>query len=377
MESGIKGLFEKYGIEVVEGLASFTDASTVRVSGQSDVNQINFKKAIIATGSSPIELPTIPFNGTTIISSKEALMLPDVPKKLIIIGGGYIGTELATVYGKLGSEVHILEGSDRLISVLDEDIVKVTANTITDYGVQIHYNAKASQVEDKDGQVTVHMNKDGQDEHITADKVMVVVGRKPNSKQLGLEDIGVTITDKGFIQVNEYMQSSIETIFAVGDVAGQPMLAHKAMREAKVAAEVASGKKSAYDNQVVPSVVFNDPELISVGLTLAQAQEKGYDVYEKRFPYAALARSHFTGRTKGFLKMVATTKDNVLLGVHGVGPHVSEILSEATLAIEMGATVEDVALTIHPHPTISESMGEVADLMMDSSVHIYEKPKKK
>ena len=377
MESGIKMLFEKYGIEVVEGTGSFTDKNTLRVSGQSDVNTITFKHAIIATGSRPIEIPGIEFDGEKIISSKEALQLKDVPKKLIIIGGGYIGTEMATVYGKLGSEVHILEGKDHLIPILDKDIVDVTAQTISKYNVTIHYTVQANSVEKTDTGVVVHMTKEGKDETIDGDTVMVVVGRRPNSTDLGLEHIDITPDDHGFIPVNEQLQTSVPHIYAIGDVQGQPMLAHKAMRQGKVAAEVLSGEASAYDNKVVPSVVFNDPELISVGWTEEEAQEKGYETYSKKFPYAALARSHFTDRTKGFIKMVADKKTNILLGVHGVGPHVSEILSEATLAIEMGATVEDVAFTIHPHPTISESMGEVADMMIGSGVHIYEEPQKK
>ncbi len=377
LEHGIQTLFDKHGIEVIQGIAKFKDEHTISLSGQSDVETIKFKQAIVATGSSPISIPNFDFDGSHIISSKEALELSEVPKKLIIVGGGYIGTELGTVYGKLGSEVHILEGSQHLIPQLDHEIVDVVAKTIQKFNVQCHYEARATGASVEGDQVRVTFDsKDAQGQEITADKVLVVVGRTPNSKDLGLEEIGVEIDEKGFIKVDSQMKSSKPSIFAVGDVVGNPMLAHKASHEAKVAAEVIGGLPSAFDNKVIPSVVFNDPELVSVGMTETEAEEKGHEVIVKKFPYAALGRAHMFDRTEGFIKMVADKNTQIVLGVHAAGPHVSEIVAEATFAIEMSAKVEDVALTIHPHPTISEGLSEVAEVVLDKGVNIYQPPKK-
>ena len=377
LENGISGLFKKHGIEVVQGVASFKDEYTLALSGQSDVETITFKQAIIATGSSPIEIPGFEFDGKNIISSKEALELQEVPKKLVIVGGGYIGTEMGTVYGKLGTEVHILEGSSHLISQLDNEIVDVVAKTIERFNVTCHYGVKATKAEVNDGGVKIHFSsKDANDQTIDADKVLVVVGRKPNTSNLGLEEIGVELDEKGFVKVDSQLKTSQKNIFAIGDIVGNPMLAHKASHEGKVAAEVVAGEPVGFDNKVIPSVVFNDPELVSVGMSESEAEEKGYEVLVEKFPYAALGRAHMFGRTEGFIKMVADKKSQIILGVHAAGPHVSDIVAEATLAIEMGSTVEDVSLTIHPHPTISEGMSEVADMVLNKGVNVYQPPKK-
>ena len=376
LENGIQGLFQKYGIEVITGVANFKDKNTLSVSGQSDVNEVKFKQAIIATGSSPIEIPNFKFDGKYIISSNEAIGLTEIPKKIVIIGGGYIGTELGTVYGKLGSEVHILEGQDRLISVLDKEIVDVVAKEITKFNVNLHYKSLAKSANIKNSKVIVEFEENEKLQQIECDKVMVVVGRKPNSNSCSLDNIGIDIDEKGFIKIDSQMRTNIPNIFAIGDVTGNPMLAHRASKQAKVAAEVICGLNSAFDNTVIPSVVFNDPELVSVGLTEDEAKENGYDIISKKFPYAALGRAYMFDRTSGFIKMICEKNTKRILGVHAVGPHVSEIVAEATLAIEMGANAEDVALTIHPHPTISEGLSEVADSILNKAVHIYEKPKK-
>lgn len=376
METGIRGLCEKYGIEVIEGAASFQDNKTLKVFGQSDVNTILFKQAIIATGSKPIEIPGIPFDKKKVISSTEALQLKEIPKKLIIVGGGYIGTELGTVYAKLGSEVHIFEGKDRLIPQMDKDIVAVVAKQLEEKKIVVHYNTLAKSVEAFDGGVVVHYTQDKVENALGADKLMVVVGRIPNTQNLGLEKLGISCNEHGFIDVNAKMQTKVENIYAIGDVVGQPMLAHKASREAKVAAESIAGLSSAFDNKAIPAVVFSYPELMSVGLTKEEAQGKGIEVIEKKFPYAALARAYMFDAAQGFIKMVVEAKTNVVLGVHAAGPHVSELVAEATLAIEMGANAEDIALTIHPHPTISEGISELADHILGQAVHIYSPPKK-
>ncbi len=377
LEHGIKALFDKHGIEVIEGIATFTSTNTISISGQSDVNTIKFKNAIVATGSSPIEIEGFKFDKENIISSNQAMSLTEVPKKLVIVGGGYIGTELGTVYGKLGSEIHILEGGSHLIPQLDSEVVDIVAKSLEKFNVNVHYNSKAKGATVSDNGVVVEFETEGTNNKIECDKVLVVVGRRPNTKNLGLDTLGVKLTDKGFIEVNEQMKTNVEHIYAIGDVVSNPMLAHKASREGKIAAEVIGGIKSAFDNKVIPSVVFNDPEIVSVGMTDKEAINKGYEVISKKFPYAALGRAHMFDRTEGFIKMICEKGSNRILGVHAVGPHVSEIVSEATLAIEMGANAEDVAFTIHPHPTISEGLSEVSDVILGKAINIYQPAEKK
>jgi len=369
--NGVRMLCQKRGVEILEGRGTFRSNNEIHVEGKSDVNSIKFKNAIIATGSLPIEIHGFSFENNLIMDSKEALSLKEVPKKLVIIGGGYIGTEMGTVYGKLGSEVHIVEAMDRLIPTLDAEIVSVVAKKLEQFNVHTHLNSKAEGFEEKDGRALVHIDENGNKVTLDADKVMVVVGRKPNSKDFGLENTKVEIDDHGFIKVNEQMKTSDENIFAIGDVVGQPMLAHKASKEGKVAAEVIAGQASAFDNKVIPFVVFNDPEIASVGMTKEQAEEKGHKVKVGKFPFTALGRAMTLNQTDGFVKMVADEESGILLGVHIVGANASDMISECTLAIEMGATLEDLALTIHPHPTMPESLMEAAEVTLGKGINIF------
>ena len=376
LDKGVSSLLKSNGVEVLQGEARFVDKNKISVSGQSDVETIIFKKAIIATGSTPVEIDGFSFDGNKVITSAEALRLEEVPKRLVIIGGGYIGTEIGTIYGKLGSKVDILEAGERLLPQFDKDISDVVAKDIGKFSVECHYGAKASGVTLKDDGVEVEFSTaDKESEKILADKVMVAVGRSPNTKNIGLENVGVEVNDKGFINVDSQLRTNVENIFAIGDVAGEPMLAHKASHEGVIAAEAASGENSHNDNKVVPMVVFNDPDMVSVGMNEEQAKEKGYEVVVDSFPLAALGRARTLNDTRGFVKMIADKKTNVVLGFQGAGQHMSEIVGEVTLAIEMGAKVEDLALTIHPHPTMSESIKELAHVVLNQGIHIY-KPKK-
>jgi dihydrolipoamide dehydrogenase len=375
MELGIRGLFNKYGIELIQGNASFKSKHELSVFGQSDVNTIKFKSAIIGTGSLPLHIPDIEFDSKRIITSDEIFKIEDIPKQLVIIGGGYIGTEMGTVYGKLGSEVHILESGSRLISQLDSEIVAVMAKEICRFNVNPHYNSLAKSARIEDDKVIVRFSENGEDQMIECDKLLVVVGRRPNSGELNLTSIGIETDQKGFINVDTQMRTNLEHIYAIGDVVEGPMLAHKATKEGKIAAENASGLVSYLDNKVIPSVVYNDPEIASVGLTKEQAESKGYEVLTDKFPYAASGRAQMFEKTTGFVKVIADKKTHLILGVHMVGPHVSENIAEATLAIEMGATLEDVASIIHPHPTVSEGIGEAMELVLGKSANIYREPK--
>jgi dihydrolipoamide dehydrogenase len=371
LTSGIRGLFDKHGIEVIEGVGIFESANLLHVKGKSDVNAIRFKHAIIATGSTPIELPFARFDGERILSSRQALQLNAIPQTLTIIGGGYIGTEMATVFAKLGTKVTIIEGSDRLVPILEKQLVGPVAKKLKELNVTVHLNARASKVDTRTD-VTVTFSANGTEQNVTSEKLLVVVGRKPTSKGIGLEACGIAIDEHGFIPTDERMRTNIEHIYAIGDVQGQPMLAHKAMRQGKVAAETIADLPSAFDNKVVPSVVFNDPEMMSVGYTEAEAKEKGYKTRSAHFPYTALGKAIIEGK-QGFVEIVADEESGIIRGIHAVGPHVSELAGEAALAIELGATVEDLSLTIHPHPTVSEGLVEAADVFLGSAIHIFQK----
>jgi len=420
LSEGVAMLLKKNGVEVITGKGSFLSDSSLRVEGKSDVNLIKFKQAIIATGSSPVQVPGFQF-GKNIISSKEALEIDKIPETLIIIGGGYIGTEMGTLYGKLGSKVHIIEMEDRILSSIDKEIVDVVSKRLDRFNVTLHLNTTALSFDDKDDKVAVKIkqnkikqkikqnNTDGglQDadnkesreetnseginesskendnkennkekeegliEELIGDKLMVVVGRRPNSEGIGLDEIGVGVDERGFVKVDESMRTNLSNIYAIGDVVGQPMLAHKASRQGKVAAEVICGEPSAFDNKAVPFAVFNDPEISSVGLTEKDALARGYKIKTGRFPFAALGRALTLDKKEGFVKIVAEENSGVILGVHIVGPDASDMISEASLAIEMGATVEDLLMTIHPHPTLPESLMEAAEVTMGKAIHIF------
>jgi dihydrolipoamide dehydrogenase len=376
LNNGISALFQKYDIEVINGTASFVSDNEVHISGKSDVTSIKFQHCIIATGSSPIELPGLPYDGTLVVSSTEILDIHEVPKKVAIIGGGYIGTEMGTVLGKLGSEVTIIEALDTLVSTLDQELVDVVARKLKDFNVKAIFQTKALGYEKKDNKLFLKISKNGKEELLETEKIVVVVGRKPNSKDLGLEKTSVKLDAKGFIIVDDQLRTNSKNIFAIGDVIGQPMLAHKASREGKIAAEVISGLKSAFDNKVIPFVIFNDPEIASVGMTEQQAKEKGHEIITGKFPFSALGRALTLNQTDGFVKIVADKSTNIILGVHAVGPNVSDLISEAALAIEMSATVDDIADTIHPHPTLPESLMEAAEVTLGKGIHIF-MPKEK
>ena len=277
LELGIRTLFKKYNIEVIQGKAVFVTNNKVHIEGKSDISTITFKNCIIATGSIPIDVPGFILDGKKIIGSAEALSLREIPKRMVIIGGGYIGTEMGTVYGKLGTRVDIVEFTDRLISVLEPDIVEVVANRLKEFNITSHTSSKAISCIEKNGEMIVSIEKQGVPLILTCDKVLVVVGRKPNSNNLGLEMTSIKRDSKGFILVDKQMRTSVANIFAIGDVVGQPMLAHKASREGKVAAEVISGLPSEFDNKVIPFVVFNDPEIACVGLREDEAKAQGYN----------------------------------------------------------------------------------------------------
>jgi dihydrolipoamide dehydrogenase len=336
---------------------------------------LQFEQAIIATGSGPRSIPGFDFDGKNILSSTEALSLKTIPKKLLIIGGGYIGLELGGVFAPAGAQVTVVEATDQLLPGLDPDLLRPLKKRLKELGVEVHLKTLAKQWTKKNNELEIILQDENKKEtKALFDQVLVSVGRGPNSKDLGLEKAYVQVDEKGFIAINERCQTNQFHIYAVGDVAGGMMLAHKAAREGKIAAANIAGQSDAFDNQV-PAIIFTDPEIAYVGLQVNEAIAKGIEVETGMFPFAALGRALTMDETEGFVKVVAEKSSGRVLGVQMVGPHVSDLIAEATLGIEMGATIEDFSLTIHAHPTLPEALEEAMESVIGMPIHRYQRKK--
>jgi dihydrolipoamide dehydrogenase len=374
LNTGVRGLLRLNKCDYLEGTARLTAKDTVEVAlKEGGTETIKATKGIvIATGSSTIEIPTFKFDGKQIIGAKEAVSLREVPKRLLVIGGGVIGLELGTVYNKLGSELHVAEALPQLLTGQDPDCVKVVERRLTKHGgAKIYLEAMAKGFEkNPDGSLKVRIDQKGKTFTIDVDVVLVAVGMRPMSKGIGLEELGVKINDKGFIPIDEQGRTNVPGIYAIGDVSGPPLLAHKATKEGEVVAEVLAGHKAAMDWQAMPAATFTDPEIASVGMTEADAAAKNIEVIIGKFPFAALGKAMAMRETDGFVKVIAAKKDKQILGVHIVGPEASNIISEAAVSIEMAAFVEDMMLTVHPHPTLGEALMEAAANAVGAAIHI-------
>lgn len=377
LTSGVKGLCKGNGADILMGTAKFVGPNTLEVSNAEGVQRVEATKGIIvATGSRPIEIPGFKFDGKKIISAKEAVSLNPLPKRMVIIGGGIIGMELGGVYSKLGVETTIVEFLPSVLASMDPDLVQPVVKAMTKTGVKFLTNTKAKGVEEqKDGSLRVSVETEGKTQQIDCDVVLVAVGMRPNTEEIGLERVGVTLDRKGHIVIDEECRTNVKGIYAIGDVAGVPYLAHKASKEGEIAAEVIAGHKSARDWRTVPAATFTHPEIASAGLFEHEAKAKGMDIVVGKFPFAASGRAMAVMETEGFVKVIAERSgkdkhDYKIVGVHIVGPEASDLISEAALAIEMDAFVEDVALTIHPHPTLGESVMEAAKAAIGEAVHI-------
>lgn len=369
LTGGVGSLFKGNKIQVIEGEALFVSENEVRVFHGYEVNRYRFNHCIIATGSRPIELPAFPFGGR-IISSTEALALTELPKSLVVIGGGYIGIELGTVFAKFGTKVTVLEGGNQILPGFEADMVRLVERRLKKLNVDIVTGALAKGADQTDNSVTVNAEVKGEAKSFEADYVLVTVGRRPNTDELGIKDIGMKLTERGLIEVDKQGRTSIPNIFAIGDVVAGLALAHKASYEGKVAAEVIAGHNAEVDYKVIPSVVFSDPEMSSVGLSEREAKEKGIDIITGRFPFAANGRALSMNAGEGFVKIIAEKDTHLVLGAQIVGPEASNIISEVALAIEMGATLEDIELTIHAHPTLGEVTMEAAELALGRPIHV-------
>ncbi|WP_264844837.1 dihydrolipoyl dehydrogenase [Caldinitratiruptor microaerophilus] len=357
LESGIKTLMKGADVNVVHGRARLTGPREAVVEGPDGVQTFTFEQCIVATGSVAAGLPHLPFDGERVLDAAAALDLAEPPGRLVVVGGGYIGLELGILYRKLGSEVTVVEATGQLLPGTDPDLVNVLMRKLRRLGVTVHRNARAGTLTDAGLEVQL---EDGRAEVLPADKVLVAVGRRPNTEGLGLEAAGVALDERGFVRVDEQCRTRVPHIFAIGDVAGGPLLAHKAGHQGRVAAEVIAGRPSACDWAAVPAVVFTDPEIAWAGLSESEARERGYEVAVGKFLYTASGRALTLGETDGLVKVVADRNTGLVLGIHLCGPEVSELAAEATLALEMGAVVEDLASTIHPHPTLSEGIAEAS-----------------
>lgn len=368
LTSGVSMLFKKHKIDTIMGTAFLKDDHSLRVMQKDSAQTYTFKNLIIATGSRPIEIKGFKF-GKHILDSTGGLNLPEVPKEFVVIGGGYIGSELASAYANLGAHVTILEGTSSILPNFEKDMVQLVLNSFKKRGVTVITNAMAKEAEDTGKGVKVTYTADGKEQTIAADYVMVTVGRRPNTDDLGLDIVGVETTDRGLIKVDAQGRTNKPNIYAIGDIVPGAALAHKASYEGKVAAEAISGKASAVDYKAMPAVCFTDPELATTGMTVAEAKDKGIKAKASKFPFAANGRALSLAQTEGFVRLV-TNENGTVIGGQVAGAGASDLISELTVAVEGGLNVEDLALTIHPHPTLSEVIMDDAEVALGLPINI-------
>lgn len=371
LTGGIAQLVKASGVEIIKGEAHFETDHRVRV----DDKKIEFDSAIVSVGSKPIEIPGFSIDGKNVFDSKDALNWTQPPERLLVIGGGVIGLEIGMLFQKFGSALTVVEMTDQLLPGVDTEIAQTMQRVCRKKRIKAHLSSKAlGYKRTKEGLVVTIESSKGKEE-ILSDAILLAVGRRPNGTGIGLEEIGVTL-DRGQIPVNKKLQTNLSHIYAIGDVVGPPLLAHKASKEGMVAAEAIAGHRVEYDVRAMPAATFTDPEIATVGMTETEAQAKGMETFSGKFPFLASGRALSTRHTDGFVKVVGEKGSNLLLGVHIVGPSASDLIGEAAVAIELGATVEDLALTVHPHPTLSECLMEASEAALGRAIHIPNREKK-
>ncbi len=379
LTGGVRTLLKGNGVEVIDGSATLEksgpDGHRIIVTGKNGTSTIIAKNIVIATGSRPMTIPGFTIDQKRLVDSTGALALDAVPPRMIVIGGGYIGLELGMAYAKFGTKVTVVEATSNLLGAMDKDCVAVVARKLKKLGVEVMLDTKAKSWEEKADRALLNVErKDGSMATIDTDIILMSIGRRPNTENLGLDLAGVTLDKRGYIVANDQLKTNVGGIYAIGDVIGGMMLAHKATKEGEVVAEIIAGHKAAFDVRCIPAVVFTDPEIASVGLTEDEAKAKGHtELKVGKFPFAALGRALSVNDSDGFAKIVADAKTEEVLGVHIVGNGASDLISEAAVAIEMGAVVKDLQLTIHPHPTLSEAIMEAAAAALGEAVHVMNK----
>jgi dihydrolipoamide dehydrogenase len=367
---GVRQLLKANQVETVMGEARFRSPQEVEVKTEGNTITIAAKNIVIATGSVAAGIPPFPFDGERVISSTEALVLPEIPERLLVIGGGYIGLEMGIMYAHLGSKVTVVEMMEQLLPGFDPELVRTLGRSLRQKGIESFVKAKAKSFEGKVGNLKVTVEIEGQDRIFETDRILVTVGRKPFTGGLDIEKAGLKTDEKGFIPVNNKCQTSVPSIYAIGDVIGNPMLAHKASKEGEVVAEIIAGHNRVVDYVAMPAVIFTDPEIATVGLSEEEAKKEGHNVDTGKFPFAANARALTQGATEGYVKVIFDKDTKQVLGFHIIGPEASDLIGEAALAIEMGSTVEDISLTVHPHPTLTETLMEAAKAALKEAIHI-------
>jgi dihydrolipoamide dehydrogenase len=373
LTGGVEKLCKANGVNLIEGRAEFAGEHTVRVAhdgeGQGS-ESVEFEHAVVATGSRPVEIPNFAFDGEHVLSSRDALALEDVPESLVVVGAGYIGMELSTVFAKLGADVTVVEMLDEVLPGYEADIARVVRERAEGLGIDFYFGERAKDWEESGGGLTVLTeDEDGDVAEFGAEKALVAVGRAPVTDTLNLDAVGIEPGEGGFLETDDRARTAVEHVFAVGDVAGEPMLAHKGMAEGEVAAEVIAGEPAALDYQTVPAVVFTDPEVATVGRTESEAAEMGFEPVVGRMPMRASGRALTLDDGDGFVRVVVDDAGEFVLGAQIVAPEASEMIAELGLAIEMGATVEDVTATIHTHPTLAEAVMEATANAQDRAIH--------
>ncbi|MBU8768401.1 MULTISPECIES: dihydrolipoyl dehydrogenase [Cytobacillus] len=369
LTGGVEGLLKGNKVDIVRGEAYFVDANTLRVMDDNSAQTYTFKNAIIATGSRPIELPTFKFS-KRVLDSTGALALQEIPEKIVVIGGGVIGIELGGAYANFGSQVTVLEGADDILVGFEKQMTSLVKRNLKKKGVEFITKALAKGVEENENGVTVKFEEKGEEKSLDADYVFVMVGRRPNTDELGLEQAGIKMTERGVIEIDKQCRTNVSNIYAIGDIVAGPQLAHKASYEGKIAAEAIAGHNAEIDYLAIPAVVFSEPELASVGYTEQQAKEEGIEVTAAKFPFAANGRALALDSTDGFLKLVTRKEDGLVIGAQIAGASASDMIAELGLAIEAGMTAEDLAMTIHAHPTLGEITMEAAEVAIGSPIHI-------
>jgi dihydrolipoamide dehydrogenase len=377
LTGGIALLEKGNGVEVVKGTGAFVGPDAVEVTDASGATtRLEAKAFIVATGARTIQIPGFEVDGKDVWSAREAVDLPEIPGRLVVIGGGVIGMELGTVYAKLGARLTVVEALPSILAGVDPEAVRLVQKGLRQREAEVLVGAKARGLDRKGGALSVRVEVDGKERAIEADKVLVSVGFRPNTEGLGLERAGVKLDARGFVQVDDRFQTSVPTIYAIGDLCGPPFLAHKASKEGETAAEVIAGKRSERDWVAMPGAIFTDPEVAFVGLSEEEARAKGHDPVVGKFAFGALGRALAIDHAEGFVKVVADRESKLILGVTIAGPEASDLIAEAALALEMGAYLEDVALTVHAHPTLPEAFMEACKAALGEAIHRLNAPER-
>jgi dihydrolipoamide dehydrogenase len=367
LTGGVAGLLKKAKVKTVHGWAKFRDGKTVEVETETGLQMIRAETVVIATGSTAVELPFLPFGGP-VISSTEALDLHEAPGNLVVVGGGYIGLELGTAFAKLGAKVTVVEALPRILPLYDAELTRPVAKRLAELGVEVQTGAKARGLSPGKDALLVE-TADGKEVRLPADKVLVTVGRKPLTEGWGVEELALDMAGK-FIRIDDQCRTSMRGVYAIGDVTGEPMLAHRAMAQGEMVAEIVAGRKRSWDKRAIPAVCFTDPEIVSAGMSPEEARALGREVKTGLFPFQANGRSMTTESEEGFVRVIARADNHLVLGIQAVGQGVSELSAAFSLAIEMGARLEDIAGTIHVHPTRSEAFAEAALRTLGHALHI-------